>query len=80
VTQAPQRPHQGKQGSDDGVAEHDVEQELPVRPPGAVREASQVLGRGAVDELVELGQGSPHLDIDLVWVHAAASATRLAPP
>jgi hypothetical protein len=61
--------NQGQQGSDDGIAEHDMEQQLPVRPTSAVGAAPQVLSRRSFDDLVEVGSGPLHLLADLDMVH-----------
>ena len=59
----------GQEGSDDGVAEHDVEQQLSIRPTSAVGAAPQVLSRRFFDDLVEVGSGPLHLLADLGTVH-----------
>jgi hypothetical protein len=61
--------HQGQQGADDEVAEHHVEQQLPVRPASAVGAAPQVVNRGPADQLLKLGVSSTHLVADLDRVH-----------
>ena len=65
---------QGHEGPDDDVAEHHVEQQLPIRPARAVGPSPQVAGRCLPDELVEVGLSAPHLAADFDRIHLAASS------
>jgi anti-sigma regulatory factor (Ser/Thr protein kinase) len=73
--------NQGHQGPHDEVAERHEEQQLPIRPAGAVGPAAQIVHRVLVDQLVELGQDAVHLLTDLVPIHLTSpgpAATRAA--
>jgi len=53
----------------DDVAEHLVEQQLPVGPPGAVDAAAEVLSAGSVQELMKVRLRLAQLLGEIVAVH-----------
>jgi hypothetical protein len=56
--------HERHQAPHDAVPEHHVKQQLPIRPPGADRRATQIVGASGVQQGCQFGNRLRHLAVD----------------